>query len=331
MDNATPKRTEGAKGGTASEPGASGSLQAMIGVGLCAFLLGGLIVGYWTWDGTPKIAQSVEAAIDDVTDPAPDEQPQPPAAMRDAPGPPNDAPNDAATPETQAVARVAQQQGGLDQRLAAAEQRLARLDLQAQAASGNAARAEGLLIAFAARRSLERGAELGYLADQLRLRFSDALPNAVDTIIEASRNPVTVDRLIARLENIGPRLAQTTEEPTFGRLRRELGELFVIRRQSAPSPQPERRLERARLFLQSGRVGPAIQEVRQLPGAADARRWIADAERYAAAQRALDLIETSAVIEPQRLRDGDGAPVRQPAPGRENVAPENSSAENLMR
>ena len=54
------------------------------------------------------------------------------------------------------MAQITQQQGGIDQRLAAAEQRLARLDLQAQAAAGNAARAEGLLIAFATRRRLFR-------------------------------------------------------------------------------------------------------------------------------------------------------------------------------
>ena len=46
------------------------------------------------------------------------------------------------------------------------------------AASGNAARAEGLLIAFSARRTLERGNDLGYLGDQLRLRFGDAEANA---------------------------------------------------------------------------------------------------------------------------------------------------------
>src|SRR5690606_34403984 len=77
---------------------------------------------------------------------------------------------------------VAEQQGGLDQRIAAMEQRLARLDLQAAAAEGNAARAEGLLIAFAARRSIERGAQLGYLADQLQLRFGNAQPVAVRTV-----------------------------------------------------------------------------------------------------------------------------------------------------
>ena len=41
----------------------------------------------------------------------------------------------------------------------------------AQAASGNATRAEGLLVAFAARRALDRGLRLGYIEDQLRDAF----------------------------------------------------------------------------------------------------------------------------------------------------------------
>ena len=112
-----------------------------------------------------------------------------------------------------------------------------RLDLQAQAAAGNAARAEGLLISFATRRSIERGAELGYLADQLRLRFGDALPNAVRTLTDMSRNPVTLDQLLARLEGLEPKLRSSPQEPSLHRLRRELSNLFVIRRQSAPSPE----------------------------------------------------------------------------------------------
>jgi hypothetical protein len=42
-----------------------------------------------------------------------------------------------------------------------------------------------------------------------------------------------------------------------------------------------------------------------------ARDWIADAGRYAAAQRALERIEAAAILEPADLRDGTGQPVRQ--------------------
>ena len=57
--------------------------------------------------------------------------------------------------------------------------------------------------------------------------------------------------------------------------------------------------------------------MRNLPGAESAEGWLRDAERYAAAQRALDLIETAAVLEPRRLRDGAGNRVEQPSPAEE--------------
>ena len=214
----------------------------------------------------------------------------------------------------QRVEQVVEQQGGLDSRVAAMEQRLTRLDLQTQAAAGNAARAEGLLVAFASRRALERGAPLGYLADQLRLRFGDARPNAVRTVIETARDPVTVDQLLAQLDALAPTLANApVEEGIFSRIGRELSAAFVVRHEGTPSPAADRRLERARLFLLSGRAEDALTEVRGLPNAVAAREWISDAERYAAAHAALELLETAAVLDERELRDGDGEIVTQAA------------------
>jgi hypothetical protein len=207
------------------------------------------------------------------------------------------------------------QQGELDQRIAEMEQRLARIDVQADAAAGNAARAEGLLIAFAARRAIERGDRLGYLADQVRMRFGAAEPEAVRAVLATERDTVTLDQLLARLNGLAPQLGQGSgNEDTLRWLSRELGELFVVRREGAPSPAPEQRLDRARLFLESGRTEAAIAEVRNLPNAGSAGDWLADAERYAAAQRAIERIEAAAILEPDQLRDGQGQPVRQPGP-----------------
>jgi hypothetical protein len=201
----------------------------------------------------------------------------------------------------------------LDQRIAEMEQRLARIDVQADAAAGNAARAEGLLIAFAARRAIERGDRLGYLADQLRMRFGAAEPEAVQAVLAIERDTVTLDQLLAKLDGLAPQLGQGSgNEDTFDWLSRELGELFVVRRENAPSPAPERRLDRARQFLESGRTEAAIAEVRNLPNAGSAGDWIADAQRYAAAQRGLERIEAAAILEPDELRDGQGQPVQQP-------------------
>ncbi|MXO93801.1 hypothetical protein GRI62_09295 [Erythrobacter arachoides] len=205
------------------------------------------------------------------------------------------------------VADVAQQQGGIDARVAALEQRLARLDIQAQSAASNTARAEALFIAFAARRVIERGEPLDYLADQLRLRFGEDRPRAVQTIIDASREPITLDQLLARFEGIAPTLDDAPGgEGVFTRLGRELSEVFIVRRETTASPIAQRRIERARAFLEAGRLEPAISEVRQLPNSAAALDWIGDAERYAGAQRALETLETVAVRDPRQLRDGRG-------------------------
>jgi hypothetical protein len=277
----------------------------LTGALLGGFLLGG--VAMWALAGAPPPSRwfSRETAA-----PAPAPARSPLAAMT--------APAAAAAEAHQAaqqVAQVAQQQGGLDQRVAAMEQRLTRLDLQAQAAAGNASRAEGLLIAFAARRSLERGAPLGYLQDQLRLRFGDARPNAVQTVIDAARNPVTLDTLMARLTGLAPVVAKKPEgEGALAWISREFSQMFVVRRANAPSPAAANRIERAKLFLQTGRADLAAAEVRRLPNAAAARGWIADAERYAAAQRALDLLEMAAIQDPRGVRDGAGRPVQQPGP-----------------
>ena len=288
-------------------PARPGSMRGLLLAACFAFVAGGGLVGWVVWynlAGTPDTAPARVTADASPTAAAP--SPALTASATPAAA--------AAIKAEQAVERVEEQQGGIDQRLAAAEQRLTRLDLQAQAAAGNAARAESLLIAFATRRSLERGAELGYLADQLRLRFGDQWPNAVGSIVEFSREPVRLDQLVARLEGLGPQLQQSSEGPSWGAFKRELKQLFVFRRETTPSPQPQKRLERARWALEQGRYQAAIDEVRGMPGAAKAEAWIKDAERYKKAMDALEVIETAAVLDQRGLRDGAGNPVRQLSP-----------------
>ncbi|MGB5484331.1 mitofilin family membrane protein [Parasphingorhabdus sp.] len=198
------------------------------------------------------------------------------------------------------------------------EDRLSRINVQAQAASGNAARAEGLLIAFAARRALDRGSPLGYIEAQLRLRFGDAQPKAVTTIVNASRQPVTLEALEAGLDEIGPALTSGSGDVGFWKeFQRELSDLFVIRRQGTPSPAPEQRLLRAKRYLETGNVDAAIAEIEKLAGLEkdeDASIWMEKARRYNEARRALDVIETAAILEPQQLRTAEGERVDQPSP-----------------
>ena len=285
-------------------PRPTSSMRSALLAACLAFLVGGALAGWAVWYNLGTAAAPQTAAA-----PAPA-----PVSARSPALSPSPTPLAAAQKAEQAVERVAEQQGGIDQRLAAAEQRLTRLDLKAQAAAGNAARAESLLIAFATRRAVERGAELGYLSDQLRLRFGDQWPNAVGTIIDFARTPVRLDSLVARLEGLGPELQQSSEGPSWGAFKRELNQLFVFRRETTPSPQPQKRLERARWALEQGRLSAAIDEVRGMPGAAKAAAWIKDAERYKKAMDALEVIETAAVLDQRGLRDGAGNPVRGLSP-----------------
>ena len=75
------------------------------------------------------------------------------------------------------------------------EQRLTRVAVAAQSASGYANRAEAMMIAFAARRALDAGTPLGYVEGQLRLLVADAQPKAVATIVNAAEKPVTLATL----------------------------------------------------------------------------------------------------------------------------------------
>jgi hypothetical protein len=284
----------------------SGRTRAMLGIGAFALLALVALIGLLWWGG---------AAPGDLFQV---KREQPVAGVSPLPSPSASAPEAAAAQARQAVAQVqqvVQQQGGLDSRVAAMEQRLSKLDLQLQAASGNAARTEGLLVAFAARRAVERGAPLGYLADQLQLRFGEAHPKSVRTIVDFSHDPVTLDQLVARLQGLEPELVKAPkDEGAISWLGREISGLFVIRRASTPSPEPQRRIDRAQLFLESGRIDPAIAEVKNLPNAQEAADWLSDAQRYAAARQALDMLETTAILEPRELRNGAGQRIQQPSP-----------------
>lgn len=281
---------------------------------LAAFLLG---AGGMVW-----LARSVGAgggwglpALFDMRSDAAPPATSPPASISRIGATPAEAVTGAAQARdaVERVEQVEEQAGGIDARVAAMEQRITQLDLQTQAAEGYAARAEGMLITFASRRAIERGQPLGFLEDQLRLRFGEGRPNAVQTVIDAARDPVTLDQLLVQLDGMGDQLVETSEDAgLLTRMGHELGQLFSIRTDDTPSPVAERRLERARAHLENSRIERAIAEIRAMPNAAVAQEWLAQAERYAAAQRALETLESAAVLDTRDLRDGDGRRVEQP-------------------
>lgn len=190
------------------------------------------------------------------------------------------------------------------------ELRLTEIAQQSQAASGNADRAEGLLVAFAARRALDRGVGLGYIEGLLRQRFGTSQPVAVASIITASRQPVTLEELQAGLQEVGPELVGGgPNQDWWTALKRELSGVVIIRRSGTPSTLPSERLQRARRRLDAGQVDVALAEVLRLPGREQAMPWIGQARRYVAARRALDTIETAALLDPRTTP----APMTQPS------------------
>lgn len=205
--------------------------------------------------------------------------------------------------------------GTVEGRLALLEERLSRVDYESAAASGNAARAEGLLIAFAARRLIDRGEPLGFVADQLRLRFMDAQPRSVETVLAFSRKPVTLDELTARLEALSPDLTETrSNQSLWDQAAQEIGSIFTVRTESPALMAPASRIDRAKVMLTAGRIDNAVGEVERLPGAEAANTWIADARRYQQVQQALDLLETTAMLDPRGLHDAAGQQVTRPSP-----------------
>jgi hypothetical protein len=272
------------------------SAPVMLLIAFLAFALGGVLVGWLAHSGQLAFLKPGQTAG----------KPASTVKAGNAPVP---------APAQAAAVSAGDPLGPIETRLALIEDRLGRIDTQATAASGNAARAEALLIAYAARRRIDKGEPLGFVEDQLKLRFSSAQPLAVDTIIAAARTPVTLDQLGAQLDVLAPSLAGSRrDESTWTRVRREIASLFVVRRAPVPLQTPQDRVARARLMLVSGQIDGAIIEVGRLPGAEEAQAWTEAARRYEDTQRALDVIETTAILEPHMLRDASGQPVDQPSP-----------------
>lgn len=237
----------------------------LLGIGATAFALR-------QWDGLAKLLHPVPAA-QLVTSAAPAR----PVIVQPAP------PGDPA----------------LDERVAAIETRLDAIEARAAEASGDANRAEGLLVAFAARRALDRGQPLGYIEGLLRERFGATDAASVAQIIAASQRPVTLAQLQDELAKLRPELvARAPDEGFWDGFKQELASLFVVRRADQPSAIPTDRFERADHALEQAQVDSAASEIARMPGRGRAADWLAQARRYVIARNALDRIETAALLTP---------------------------------
>ncbi|HVM23189.1 MAG TPA: hypothetical protein VM308_07830 [Sphingomicrobium sp.] len=219
----------------------------------------------------------------------------PQAAIAPPPGPPQPAP--AAETGPQPAAERDAEAAADHSRIAALEARIAKVENATQRAEGSAGRADALVIAFAARRAIDRGVALGYLENLLLERFGAQHRQAVATVITASHRPVRLGELIADYESLGPELRRGgPTDSWWNNFKRELGSLAEIRPADRPAANPDARYMRAVRRLHSGDVDQALAETMRLPGAARAADWISRARRYVAAQRALDELESAALL-----------------------------------
>jgi hypothetical protein len=275
---------------------------------LLGFVLGAIAAGYslTRWEAADRLVRSSTGA------PPPTASTAPIAVLRQ--------------PLPAAAGTPTGDQALLARRVGQIETRVAAIDARAQAAVGNADRAEGLLVAFAARRALDRGVALGYIETLLRDRFGGSQPQAVATILNAAHQPVTLDQLQTGLEAAAPHLvARSARENWWESVRREVAGMIVVRRASEPSAAPQDRLSRARDQLRDGNVEGALAEVSRMPGRASAAEWIVLARRYVSARSALDMIETAALLTPPKPA---GAPAEWPAPAPvQDTAPGDAAAE----
>ena len=186
-----------------------------------------------------------------------------------------------------------------DMRIAALEQRLSRVENAAERAAGSAGRADALVIAFAARRAIDRGVALGYLENLLAEQFGAQHPAAVATIITTSRQPVLLNNLIDQYQTLGADLRRGgPQDSWWSSVQREFGSLVEFHRADRPAANADARYSRALQRLEAGDVDQALAETMRLPGAAHAEAWTTSARRYVAAHRALDEIESAALLPP---------------------------------
>lgn len=250
----------------------SWSARLLIGLVL---LLGGAGAMAWALAHYPPMARILGVAV-------------PPPASRAAPVAIRSAP---------ANARPAQSPATTEREMASVEARVDRVEDLSEHAAGSASRADALVVAFATRRAIDRGVALGYLENLLVQRFGQRHQAAVATIITAARKPQRLSELVAQYEALGPVLRRGgPKESWLSSLSRELGSLVEVHSAERPSTDVDARYRRALQQLSMDNVDMALAETMRMPGAKNAGDWVGQARRYVATQRALDEIESAALL-----------------------------------
>jgi len=211
----------------------------------------------------------------------------------------------------------------MNQRIDALTRRMDALDRRNGAALANADRAEGMLLALAARRAIETGRPLGVIEGMLRDRFGGSQPRAVTTLITAAQQPVTLPQLTGDFTRLAPALREGDSDGVAGlwtTIRTELSTLFVVRRAGDRPTSVAERIDYAQGRLELGDVAGALDQINRLPAPVRGigQPWAERARRYVAAREALDALETVALLAPapdstERVVPIEPAPI-EPAP-----------------
>jgi len=134
--------------------------------------------------------------------------------------------------------------------------------------------------------------------DDRVLAFNDINPQGPTHVLVIPRQHIaSLNDLTAEFETLGPALRQGGHTASWwSGVRRELGSLVQVHRADHPAMTPDLRYNRALQRLSTGDVDQALAETMRLPGANEAGNWVGKARRYVAAHRALDEIESAALL-----------------------------------
>jgi hypothetical protein len=117
------------------------------------------------------------------------------------------------------------------------------------------------------------------------------------------------------LQKVSPAMVGSgPEQSWWDTIRGELANLVTIRKAGTPSLLPAETLRRASQRLEAGEVDVALAEIVRLPGSRNASDWTDMAGRYVRARRALDMIETAALLEPRAGLAPEAQPISPAAP-----------------
>jgi hypothetical protein len=158
----------------------------------------------------------------------------------------------------------------------------------------SASQAEAQLLVAKARQAIHAGEPLGTMGSRLQITFGQNQPQALATIANGVKQPISNAALLADFDAFSSELSAPVNT-AWDRMRYELATLFVLRSPNAKPTVSATRIDRIRKLIIAGDTAEAARLVRTMPGAVAATDWLAKAERAVAVHKALDILDESAL------------------------------------